>query len=143
MSSSGSKKLKLTDLPVDTITSILEQAGGNLDSVLVLANSNRTIFHVVEQWQCSGCNDPIFMVTEDEKLAPREDTEPFSCVSCSKSFCDQRRCSSYDCNGCKKVECRGCMLSHMENCAMCTKFDHHWKVILVFNINSRRVDCFI
>jgi len=76
MSSSGSKKLKLTDLPVDTITSILEQAGGNLDSVLVLANSNRTIFHVVEQWQCSGCNDPIFMVTEDEKLAPREDTEP-------------------------------------------------------------------
>ena len=91
MSSSESKKTKLTDLPVDTITSILEQAGGNLDSVLVLANSNKTIFHVVEQWQCGECNDPIYLVTEDEKLAPHEDAEPFSCVSCSKSFCEVRK----------------------------------------------------
>lgn len=131
--------MKLTDLPVDTITSILEQAGGNLDSVLVLANSNKTIFHVVKQWQCGECDDPIYLVTEDGKLAPQEDAEPFSCVSCSKSFCGQESCWSYDCNGCKKVECRGCMLSHMENCAMCTKFDHHWKVrvCMCYRVNAR------
>ena len=125
MSSPESKKMKLTDLPVDTITSILEQAGVNLDSVLVLANSNKTIFHIVEQWRCGGCNEPIYLATEDEKLEPHEDAEPFSCVSCSEKFCGQRRCGSYDCSGCKKVECYGCMVSHMENCGMCSKFDHH------------------
>ena len=61
------------------------------------------------------------------KLVVREDSKPYPCVSCGKKFCGQETCdsNSYVCNGCEKMECRKCMLSHMENCPMCLKFDHH------------------
>ena len=88
------KKIKLTDLPTETITSILEQAGGNMDSVLVLANSNKAMFAAVEQWQCGGekCSDRIYAVEDEKLVVPRENAEPFSCVSCGKNFCGQRSC---------------------------------------------------
>ena len=74
-------------------------------------------------------NTAIFALEEEgrQKLVVREDSKPYSCVSCGKKFCGQETCDSnrYVCNGCEKMECRKCMLSHMENCPMCLKFDHH------------------
>ena len=122
---------KLMNLPAEMILSILDQSDMTLSSVLELANSNRRVLSAVEQWtcECKQCNDTIFALEEEgrQKLVVREDSKPYSCVSCGKKFCGQETCdsNSYVCNGCEKMECRKCMLSHMENCPMCMKFDHH------------------
>eukprot|EP00985_Skeletonema_marinoi_P000478 scaffold187_cov140-Skeletonema_marinoi.AAC.3 len=122
------KKPKLTDLPADALTSIINMANGDMKRVLDLANSNKHCLAVIKKWQCSmaRCRNGIFATVEGDdgkmKLTMHDDNKiPFGCISCGENFCGA--CDGgNDCTECKKKECGRCFFSHMENCGACSKF---------------------
>eukprot|EP00984_Skeletonema_dohrnii_P008357 scaffold3060_cov112-Skeletonema_dohrnii-CCMP3373.AAC.4 len=106
---SENKKPKLTDLPADALTSIINMAGGDM-----------------KQCPMARCNNGIFATVEGDdgktKLTMHGDNAiPFGCISCGENFCGA--CDGgNDCTECKKKECGRCFYSHMENCGACSKF---------------------
>jgi hypothetical protein len=93
-SSEGSpakKKLKLVDLPADSLGSIAEQAG-DFESMLNLARTDPKLAAAVQQWKCFKCDNAIFVPNDDPLCLSILPTRflPFSVTSVERSFAGKR-----------------------------------------------------
>jgi len=123
--------LKLTDLPSEFLGSVMEQVGGDFQALLGLANSDRSLQSILQQWKCSKCKDGIFVAgptpskkndtmkkkdgTKDDDSGSKDTTlvvlsipdqaTPFLCGVCGAKLCGQ---DGYEKRFCTSRKCSGC-----------------------------------
>jgi len=125
--------MKLTDLPSESLGSIMEQLGGDFQALLGLANSDRRLQSILQQWKCFKCQDGIFVagppcskkndaMKKDGKKDKNDDTKPefskdtlvlsipdqatpFLCGVCGAKLCGQDGFGKRFCTGHKCSLC--------------------------------------
>ena len=139
--------MKLTDLPSESLGSIMEQVGGDFQALLGLANSDRRLQSILQQWKCFKCKDGIFVagptskgkndaMKKDGKKDKDDDTKPesskdtlvlsipdqatpFLCGVCGAKLCGQDGFGKRFCTGHK---CSGCGKLECHRC-MCAHLE--------------------